>query len=288
MRAGKRAGLLSAMISACLLSSPAAHGATFDVVGWAPTDDPFDANAKSTSISGFAILDARNAVRANLRANCDGGRVEFVVGIANGAIEPLTGNEARIEIKLDQFSPNQPLVTLTGNANRFSFTAYKSSFFASGSQFLIGLPMNGTTAVLRISLKQQNVVGFLAQCRAVQEADEKKVAEDQKKAARPPAAKPPVRADSEEEQKYLAAVSDLISRQKHDPPRVQAQHIRGIATVAIFLDDKGLIVRAAIYHSSGYPDLDAEALAAVKRAAPLPPPPNGTKPRILAAIEFKE
>ena len=74
---------------------------------------------------------------------------------------------------------------------------------------------------------------------------------------------------------------------------------RALAPLARLVDKYGaavLLVRhlnksgdgRALYRGSGFPDIDAEALAAVKRAEPFPPPPPGTKPHLVATIEFKE
>jgi protein TonB len=91
-----------------------------------------------------------------------------------------------------------------------------------------------------------------------------------------------------EDMRYLTVVYGMIIRQKHDPASLRAKHIHGTVTVGFFLDETGSLVHEALYRTSGYPDIDAEAVAAVKRAAPFPPPPPGTRPHLLATIEFKE
>jgi TonB family protein len=91
-----------------------------------------------------------------------------------------------------------------------------------------------------------------------------------------------------EDIRYLKVVWGMILRQKHNPPSVRAQHLYGNASVDFFLDDKGHLVRLVLYRTSGYVDMDAEALAAVKRAAPFPPPPQGKRPHLVATMEFKE
>ncbi|MGP0060353.1 MAG: cell envelope integrity protein TolA [Beijerinckiaceae bacterium] len=91
-----------------------------------------------------------------------------------------------------------------------------------------------------------------------------------------------------EDMRYLTVVWGLILRQKHDPPSVRTGHLRGIVTVSFYLDDTGRMVQEAVFRTSGYPDMDAEALAAIKRASPFPPPPYGMRPQLHATIEFKE
>jgi TonB family protein len=91
-----------------------------------------------------------------------------------------------------------------------------------------------------------------------------------------------------EDMRYLTVVWGLILRQKHDPPSLRAKHLHAVVSVGFFLDDTGHLVLAEIYRTSGFREIDGEALAAVKRAEPFPPPPPGTKPHLVATIEFKE
>jgi len=91
-----------------------------------------------------------------------------------------------------------------------------------------------------------------------------------------------------EDMRYLTVIWGMILRQKHDPPGIRARHLGGVAVVGFFLDDTGHLVHEALYRTSGYPDIDAEAVAAVRRAAPFPPPPPGTRPHLIATIEFKD
>jgi periplasmic protein TonB len=91
-----------------------------------------------------------------------------------------------------------------------------------------------------------------------------------------------------EDMRYLTVVWGMILRQKHDPVILRARHIHGVVSVGFFLDDTGHLVHEALYRTSGYPEIDAEAIAAVKRAAPFPPPPPGTRPHLVATMEFKE
>ena len=53
----------------------------------------------------------------------------------------------------------------------------------------------------------------------------------------------------------------------------QARGAEGVVTVGFTIDRQGKIVSSRIVKSSGSTILDAEALALLKRAAPLPPPP---------------
>jgi protein TonB len=64
-----------------------------------------------------------------------------------------------------------------------------------------------------------------------------------------------------------------LERHKRYPPQARG-HV-GEARLAFSIDRSGHVVASRIVHSSGSDALDQEALALVKRAAPLPPPPAG-------------
>ncbi len=85
---------------------------------------------------------------------------------------------------------------------------------------------------------------------------------------------------------YLCTLLGLITRQQHYPASALAQHIKGTVRVAFWLDERGGLTRQAVYGTSGNPELDAEAVAAIRRAAPFPPPPPDQPRGFVAAIEF--
>lgn len=74
---------------------------------------------------------------------------------------------------------------------------------------------------------------------------------------------------------YLTILYGLIMPHMHIPPRVRASPIAGKGVVAFYIDEMGNLTHQAVYRSSGAADLDSAALAAVRRAAPFPPPPRG-------------
>ena len=53
----------------------------------------------------------------------------------------------------------------------------------------------------------------------------------------------------------------------------QARGVQGVVSLAFTIDRHGALVSSRIVESSGSAVLDAEALALIKRAVPLPPPP---------------
>ena len=64
-----------------------------------------------------------------------------------------------------------------------------------------------------------------------------------------------------------------LERHKRYPP--QAGGKVGEARLAFDIDRTGRVLASRIVHSSGSDALDREALALLRRAAPLPPPPAG-------------
>jgi protein TonB len=74
---------------------------------------------------------------------------------------------------------------------------------------------------------------------------------------------------------YLSTLWGLIVPTMRIPERVKENHLRGDGVLVFNVDIKGNLTQIGIQQSSGFADLDAEALAAVRRAAPFPPPPRG-------------
>jgi TonB family protein len=74
---------------------------------------------------------------------------------------------------------------------------------------------------------------------------------------------------------YLSILFGMIMRHMHIPPEVRGKKAPNHGIVAFYVDERGNLVHQAVYRSSGFGSLDAAALAAVRRAAPFPPPPSG-------------
>lgn len=74
---------------------------------------------------------------------------------------------------------------------------------------------------------------------------------------------------------YLSVLFGLIMRQMHIPPHLRGKNAPNHGVVAFYVDERGNLVHQAVYRSSGFSELDAAAIAAVRRAAPFPPPPSG-------------
>jgi len=74
---------------------------------------------------------------------------------------------------------------------------------------------------------------------------------------------------------YESLLFGMIKRQMRFPPGLRARHLVGQGMVSLYVDEMGHLTHQSVYRASGAPDLDAAWLAAVRRAAPFPPPPRG-------------
>ncbi len=74
---------------------------------------------------------------------------------------------------------------------------------------------------------------------------------------------------------YLTILYGLIMPHMRIPPRVRELQMSSKGVVAFYIDEMGNLTHQAVYKSSGLPDLDSAALAAVRAAAPFPAPPHG-------------
>jgi periplasmic protein TonB len=84
--------------------------------------------------------------------------------------------------------------------------------------------------------------------------------------------------------RWQSGLSAQIARAKRYPPKAAERRQYGTAKVAFRIDDDGRVVESRILESSGWPDLDQEALLTVVRAQPYAKPPPGTKPEDLRII----
>lgn len=86
--------------------------------------------------------------------------------------------------------------------------------------------------------------------------------------------------------KWVARVSAHLDRRKRYPPGSRSGREEGIVRAQFSIDDSGNILSARIVRSSGSPDLDAEVMALMKRASPVPAPPPGAPHSITVPIAF--
>jgi periplasmic protein TonB len=84
--------------------------------------------------------------------------------------------------------------------------------------------------------------------------------------------------------RWESALVAHIERFKRYPPEARAHDERGVTRVAFTIDHEGRIVASRIVQSSGHPNLDAETLAMLNRAQPMPRPPAQLPDRELSFV----
>lgn len=72
---------------------------------------------------------------------------------------------------------------------------------------------------------------------------------------------------------WQARLLGHLERFKRYPRAAQRMHYQGAAAVRYRVDRHGNVLAAELAQGSGYLPLDEEAMAAVRRASPVPPPP---------------
>lgn len=73
---------------------------------------------------------------------------------------------------------------------------------------------------------------------------------------------------------WQGALQTALQRAKRYPEQARARQETGVAHLAFTMDRDGRVLSARIARTSGWEALDAETLALVRRAEPLPPPPT--------------
>ena len=90
-------------------------------------------------------------------------------------------------------------------------------------------------------------------------------------------------ADGDEPVGYTAIVFSQLAKAKGIGRRMGRP---GSAGVRFSIDETGKLIRVALAVSSGIKELDAEALAIVRKAAPFPAPPKGSQRDFSANVSF--
>ncbi|MGU3495738.1 TonB family protein [Xanthobacteraceae bacterium A53D] len=78
-----------------------------------------------------------------------------------------------------------------------------------------------------------------------------------------------------------------LERRKKYPPAARSRGERGTVFVRFSLDEGGNVLTVSLARSSGFPDLDSEVLALVRRASPVPAPPVGANRTVTAPVRFR-
>jgi len=86
---------------------------------------------------------------------------------------------------------------------------------------------------------------------------------------------PPAAVNSATLDEYRQAIAHRIAERnpsylEHRPPQAM---LRSLVILAFTVDRSGELVRSSVYRTNGDDEAEATALAALRRAAPLPPPP---------------
>ncbi|HEX4184118.1 MAG TPA: TonB family protein [Caulobacteraceae bacterium] len=88
--------------------------------------------------------------------------------------------------------------------------------------------------------------------------------------------------------RFREALLARIAQFRRYPPEAQRDRLQGTVWVRLLLDRTGRVVSVSVDQSSGQSSLDAAALAAVRRADPLPAIPSGLPNRLdlTLAVDF--
>lgn len=100
----------------------------------------------------------------------------------------------------------------------------------------------------------------------------------------PPPASAPKAENDQARQDFVARLLAQLNRFKQYPRAARQARIQGVVMLHFVMDAGGRVLRADIAKSSGRPVLDAEALALIQRAQPLPPLPADFPSRTLDAV----
>lgn len=110
-----------------------------------------------------------------------------------------------------------------------------------------------------------------------------------KDASKAPAIGAPSDKPSTAEQNWEGRVLAALERRKRYPAEAQRGGQEDLVYVRIMIDRRGRVTRSEIRRSRRYPLLDAEVLALVRRASPLPVPPKevpGETIDMVVPVEF--
>lgn len=86
--------------------------------------------------------------------------------------------------------------------------------------------------------------------------------------------------------KWQSRLMAHLERRKRYPAGSRQRREQGTVYVRFHLDDDGNVLSVALARSSGFSELDNEVLALVRRASPVPAPPEGVNRTITAPVQF--
>lgn len=87
--------------------------------------------------------------------------------------------------------------------------------------------------------------------------------------------------------KWQSRLMAHLERRKRYPAAARSRGEVGTASVRFTIDDGGNVLAVSLAGSSGFPELDQEVLALVRRASPVPAPPAGVNKTITVPVRFR-
>jgi periplasmic protein TonB len=102
-------------------------------------------------------------------------------------------------------------------------------------------------------------------------------------------APPRTQASSAEIKAWYGGIVKQLERNKSYPRAAELRGEKGVVQLAFSIDRQGHVVSSEILRSSGYPALDQETIATIRRAEPFPPPPpelDGAKFDFTLPVKF--
>ena len=107
------------------------------------------------------------------------------------------------------------------------------------------------------------------------------------KPAAPKTAAPSPAGSKADDGAYRASLYARIYGAVRYPESARERGAAGVAVVSFSFDATGQVTSAVLAQSSGDAALDADAVAAVRRASPLPPPPEGAARAYTVPIRYR-
>lgn len=86
--------------------------------------------------------------------------------------------------------------------------------------------------------------------------------------------------------KWQSRLLAHLQRKKRYPSGARSRREEGTAYVRFSIDTAGNVLSVRLAASSGFPELDAEVVALVKRASPVPAPPPGVSRTLTVPVQF--
>lgn len=87
--------------------------------------------------------------------------------------------------------------------------------------------------------------------------------------------------------KWTSRLLAHLKRRQRYPAGARSRREQGTAYVRFGIDEAGVVLSVRLARSSGFRELDTEAVAMVKRASPVPAPPPGVNRSLTVPVSFR-